>query len=278
MQLRRFRALAIVAALALAGQAAAGTYKVTRGDTLDRVARKHRTTVGELVDANGLKDPNFIREGQVLSLPAKPEPIAAVKPAPAAAKLSAKQVVVGGDGARQHTVKPGENLAKIAAKYGTTAAELAKANGLKNPNVIRIGATLAVPGQGEPWLCPVEGRIWYSDSWGHPRPGGRAHRGTDLFAHRGTPVLAAVGGILKYANGKVAGNAFYLTGDDGNVYYGAHLDKLEVGPGRVERGAHIGTVGSTGNAEGLTPHLHFEIHVGGKEPVNPVHTISKWCR
>lgn len=278
--MRRFRALAVVVSLALAGQAAAGTYKVTRGDTLDRVARRHGTTTAELASANGLKDPNFIREGQLLTLPdkkAKAAPTASPNPSPAARGLSARQVVVGGDGQRRHTVKAGENLARIAAKYGTTTAELAKANGLRNPNVIRIGITLTVPGQGEPWLCPVEGRVWYSDSWGHPRPGGRAHRGTDLFAHRGTPVVAPVGGILKYANGKVAGNAFYLTADDGHVYYGAHLDKLEAGRGRVERGGRIGTVGSTGNAEGLTPHLHFEIHVGGKEPVNPLHSISKWC-
>ncbi|HEX2040622.1 MAG TPA: M23 family metallopeptidase [Acidimicrobiales bacterium] len=277
MQLRRFRALAVVLGFALAGQAATSTYKVTRGDTLDRIARKHGTTTSDLASANKLKDPDLIREGQVLSLPAKPQPASSSKPA-SARGLSTKQVVVGGDGPRQHTVKQGENLARIAAKYGTTAAELAKANNLKNPSLIRIGATLAVPGAAEPWLCPVDGQVWFSDSWGHPRPGGRAHRGTDLFAHRGTPVLAPVGGRITHASGKVAGNAFYLHGDDGHRYYGAHLDKLEAGPGRVERGTRVGTVGSTGNAEGLTPHLHFEIHVGGTEPVNPVHTISKWCR
>jgi murein DD-endopeptidase MepM/ murein hydrolase activator NlpD len=279
LQLRPFRTVAVVIALALAGQAAAGTYKVVRGDTLDKIARKHGTSVGELADVNKLKDPDLIREGQLLDLPGKPQLAAATKPAATAKGMSTKQVVVGGDGQRQHTVKAGENLARIAAKYGTTAAELAKANNLKDPSLIRIGSKLTVPGKGEPWLCPVEGQVWFSDSWGQPRPGGRAHRGTDLFAFRGTPVVAPVGGRITHASGKVAGKAFYLQGDDGHRYYGAHLDELEAAAGsRVERGARIGTVGSTGNAEGLTPHLHLEIHVGGKEPVNPLHTVSKWCR
>jgi murein DD-endopeptidase MepM/ murein hydrolase activator NlpD len=274
--MHRFRALAVIALLAVAGQAAV-TYRVTRGDTLARIAKRNHTTVNDLASANGLKDPNRIREGQVLTIPARgggapttPVPIAAV---------SDKRIVVGGDGQRHHTVQRGETLARIAAKYGTTSAELAKANNIPNPNLVRIGAQLAVPGNGEPWLCPVEGQVWFSDSWGHPRPGGRRHRGTDLFAFRGTTVVAPVGGTIKHASGKVAGNAFYLHADDGNVYYGAHLDKLEVGAGaRVERGGRIGTVGSTGNAEGLTPHLHFEIHLHGREPINPVATAEKWCK
>jgi murein DD-endopeptidase MepM/ murein hydrolase activator NlpD len=278
----RFRALVVIVVLAVAGQAAAGTYRVARGDTLARIAKRNHTTVGDLAGANSLKDPNRIREGQVLTIPKPGAPPATAAPQPIAAvtdKLSDRKVVVGGDGQRTHTVAAGENLARIAAKYGTTVADLAKANSIANPNLVRIGARLAVPGGGEPWLCPVQGQVWFSDSWGAPRPGGRHHKGTDLFAFRGTPVVAPVGGTITLAPGKVAGNAFYLHADDGNVYYGAHLDKLEVGEGaRVERGGRIGAVGSTGNAEGLTPHLHFEIHLGGTEPVNPIATAEKWCK
>lgn len=275
-RLGRYRALAVIVALGVAGQAAAGTYRVTRGDTLARIAKRNHTTVGHLSAANSLEDPNRIREGQVLTIPKAGATPQAAAPVPIAA-VSDKRVVVGGDGQRHHAVQKGETLARIAARYGTTSTELAKANNLANPNLVRIGARLTVPGTGEPWLCPVEGRVWFSDSWGHPRPGGRRHRGTDLFAFRGTPVVAPVGGTVRHASGKVAGNAFYLHADDGNVYYGAHLDKLEA-HGRVERGGRIGTVGSTGNAEGLTPHLHLEIHLAGKEPVNPVATAEKWCR
>ncbi|HEX9969180.1 MAG TPA: peptidoglycan DD-metalloendopeptidase family protein, partial [Acidimicrobiales bacterium] len=87
-----------------------------------------------------------------------------------------------------------------------------------------------------------------------------------------------VSGALTHSQGSVAGKAFYLKGDDGNTYYGAHLHTLDGKPGRVERGTRIGTVGSTGNAEGTTPHLHFEIHLGRTEAVDPLPTITRWCK
>ena len=276
--MRRFRALAAIVLLTVAGQAAAGTYRVQRGDTLSRIARQHGTTVGDLAAANGLDNPDFIREGQVLSLAARKE--AATAPAKATLVahpgMSTKQVVVG-TGERHHTVAKGENLARIAKKYGLTTKAIAQANNLKNANAIRAGATLTIPGAKADWLCPVAARSWFSGSFGAPRPGGRAHKGTDMFAFRGTPVVAPVSGSLRHSRGSVAGNAFYLKGDDGNIYYGAHLDKLEAKPGRIDRGGRIGTVGSTGNAEGTTPHLHFEIHLGGTEAIDPLPTIARWC-
>lgn len=270
--MQRFRALILIVVLALAGQAAAGTYKVKRGDTLARIAKKHGTTVQALTAANGLANPNRIFENQVLNLGGS-APAAAGK-APA---MSSKQVVVG-SGERRHTVAKGEKLASIAKRYGTTSAAIAKANGLKSANRIRVGQVLTIPGAAADWLCPVQGsRVDFSDSWNAPRPGGRRHMGTDLFAFKGTPVVAPVGGRLVHRQGSVAGLAFYLYGDDGNVYYGSHLDAYQSKPGRIERGGRIGTVGNTGNARGSTPHLHLEIHLNGKEPVNPYPTAKRWC-
>lgn len=277
--MRRYRAFAAIALVAMLGQAAAGTYKVKRGDTLARISRAHGAGVADLVAANGLDNPDFILEGQVLTIPSKAAAKAGPAPKPAAAKgpaLSGKQVVVG-TGERRHVVAKGENLARIATKYGTTVAELVKANNIKKANVIRIGTTIVVPGTPQDWLCPIAGQRWFSGSWGEPRPGGRKHLGTDVFAHRGVPVVAPVAGTVRHSTGKVAGKAFYLKGDDGNVYYGAHLDTLEGAAGRVERGTRLGTVGSTGNAEGTTPHLHFEIHLAGTEPIDPLPTIQRWC-
>lgn len=267
--MRRFRALVLIAVLAMAGQAAAGTYKVKRGDTLARIAKKHGTSVAALAAANSLSNPNRIFENQVLTLGGS---------APTAAPaLSGKQVVVGA-GQRRHTVAKGEKLAGIAKRYGSTSAALAKANGLKSANRIRVGQVLTVPGAPADWLCPVQGsRVDFSDSWTAPRPGGRRHMGTDLFAFKGTPIVAPVSGRLTHRQGSVAGLAFYLYGDDGNVYYGAHLDGYQSKPGRIERGERIGTVGNTGNAKGSTPHLHLEIHLGGTEPVNPYPTAKRWC-
>lgn len=250
----------------------AGSYTVRKGDTLIGLARRLGVSVGTLVTANKLADPDRLRSGTVLTVPrpAEPEPAA-----PAVLPPLASPVVVVGGGSR-HRVAEGENLARIARRYGTTVAALAETNKLSNPNRVRAGADLEVP--GPKWICPVEAPRQFTDSWGAPRGGGRRHLGIDIFAARGTPVVASVGGLLTHSRGAAAGLAYYLKGDDGYTYYGAHLHTLEAGVGRVERGARIGTVGSTGNAKGTTPHLHFEIKPGGGAPVNPMPSLERWCR
>jgi murein DD-endopeptidase MepM/ murein hydrolase activator NlpD len=99
------------------------------------------------------------------------------------------------------------------------------------------------------------------NSWGAARSGGRAHKGVDIFAKEGTPVLAAAAGVLvnRDSNG-VGGLSLYQRGADGRiVYYYAHLSGTRAGlkvgdllaPGDV-----IGYVGRTGNVSGAA-HLHF---------------------
>src|SRR5204862_118765 len=83
--------------------------------------------------------------------------------------------------------------------------------------------------------------------WGAPRAQG-FHMGNDVVAARGTPVVAPVGGTLELKQGKIGGNAFYLRGDDGNTYYGAHLDSYVRDSGRIESGQQIGVVGDSGDA------------------------------
>lgn len=250
---------------------AAGSYRVQQGDTLARVAKRTGVAVDALAKANGITDPNRVRIGQVLTVPKVGEPAPAVAtPLP---PLPSPVVVVGGGG-REHRIARGQTLGAIARQYSTTVADLVSMNSLKNPNLVREGTVLKVPG-GE-WSCPVQGDHQFTDSWGQPRPHQRRHLGTDVFAARGTPVVANVAGTVTHRSGAVAGLAYYLTGDDGNTYYGAHLDTLGAS-GRVDRGAVLGTVGSTGNAKGTTPHLHFEIKPGGGDSVNPFPTLKAWC-
>ena len=97
-----------------------------------------------------------------------------------------------------------------------------------------------------------------------------------MFATRGTPVVAPVSGVVRHRTNRLGGLAFYLDGDDGNRYYGAHLDSFGV-EGRVEAGAVVGTVGNTGNARYTSPHLHFEIMPGGGASVNPTPTVREAC-
>lgn len=269
-------ALVGLVVLTMAGQAhvgppsRAGTYTLRNGDTLGRVAKRTGVSVDALAKANGIPDPHRVRAGKVLTIPKVGEPAPAVAaPLP---PLPSPVVVLGG--ARVHEVEAGQTLAAIAKTYDTTVAELVEANGLKNPNLIRQGADLQVPGGS--WLCPVQGPHQFSDGWGQPREGGRRHLGVDVFAARGTPVVASVAGTMEHASGARAGLAYYLRGDDGVTYYGAHLDSIAPA-GRVERGGIIGSVGSTGNAKGTTPHLHFEIKPGNGASVNPYPTLKQWC-
>lgn len=135
---------------------------------------------------------------------------------------------------------------------------------------------------GDGWLCPVAGPVSFTDTWGAPRSGGRTHKGVDMFAARGTPVVAPVSGSVEFRPVTLGGLAFHLWGDDGNYYYGAHLDSYGPVSGQVDAGTVVGYVGDTGNARGTSPHLHFEIHPGrtqGAPPAaeNPTPTVSIAC-
>jgi murein DD-endopeptidase MepM/ murein hydrolase activator NlpD len=127
------------------------------------------------------------------------------------------------------------------------------------------------------WMCPVQGPRSFTNDWGNPRSGGRRHQGTDILSPRGTPVVAVVGGSVRGHNSRLGGISFYLNGDDGNTYFGTHLDSLSGASGRVSQGTVLGYVGNTGNARGGPTHLHFEIHPGGGRPVNPYPTLRDYC-
>ena len=126
------------------------------------------------------------------------------------------------------------------------------------------------------WICPVQGPRSFSNDYGASRGGGSSHMGNDILAPKGTPVVANVGGVVTQRSGAISGLAYFLAGDDGNRYFGAHLDSFGAS-GRVAAGTRIGTVGDTGDASGGPPHLHFEIHPGGSGYTNPYSTLVKYC-
>jgi hypothetical protein len=135
---------------------------------------------------------------------------------------------------------------------------------------------------GEGWLCPVAGPVSFIDSWGAPRSGGRTHKGVDMFAARGTPVVAPVSGTVEHRSNTIGGLSFHLWGHDGTYYYGTHLSAYGPISGRVDAGTVVGYVGDTGNARGTSPHLHFEIHPDRERgepsaPVNPTPAVASAC-
>mgnify|MGYP001960906901 CR=1 FL=1 len=119
-QLGRILAIAVVAVLWLdpaLGQAA--THTVKRGETLGVIAKKYGLTASAIATHNGIANPNRVKVGQKLTIPAKTDTIT-------------------------YTIHKGDTLSTIAKKHKTTAAAIAKANGIKNPNTIQPGQKLKI--------------------------------------------------------------------------------------------------------------------------------------
>lgn len=129
-------------------------------------------------------------------------------------------------------------------------------------------------------VFPIDGEVWYSDDFGAPRAVGGGHTGNDVFARKGTPVVAVQAGAvneLRYRS--LGGNSFHLTNDQGDYFYYAHLLRYAAGIDNgsvVEAGQVLGYVGNTGNAITTPPHLHFEIHPGGGDPIDPYPYLELW--
>jgi murein DD-endopeptidase MepM/ murein hydrolase activator NlpD len=109
--------------------------------------------------------------------------------------------------------------------------------------------------------------------FGDDRDGGRrVHHGVDIFAPRGTPVVASADGRVTRANVTNLGGKVVWLRDarkGRNLYY-AHLDSQAVRPGMdVRVGDTLGFVGNTGNAITTPPHLHYGIYYRGEGPVDP---------
>ena len=128
--------------------------------------------------------------------------------------------------------------------------------------------------------CPVTGAVTFTSSFGAPRSGGRTHKGNDLFAPLGTPLVAIENGVIFQLNDVpvgLGGIDIWLRGDSGASYYYAHDSSNVVVLGqRVAVGQVVAYLGDTGNARG-SPQLHFEVHPGGGPAVDPHPTLSRVC-
>ena len=140
---------------------------------------------------------------------------------------------------------------------------------------------LFAPLNGESLLMPVVGVTQHElyNSWGDPRDGGRRkHKGIDIFAAKGTPVVAVADGIISYIGDQPkGGQCLWLTTEAGTSFYYAHLDRWA--PGlyegmEVRSGELLGYVGNTGNAKTTPPHLHFAVN-DNDEMVNPYPILTR---
>lgn len=117
------------------------------------------------------------------------------------------------------------------------------------------------------------------NSWGQARDGGRRrHKGIDIFAPKGTAVVAVADGIISYIGEQPKGGlCLWLTTENGTSFYYAHLDRWAAGlfeGMEVRSGDLLGYVGNTGNAKTTPPHLHFGVN-DNDEMVNPYPILTK---
>jgi murein DD-endopeptidase MepM/ murein hydrolase activator NlpD len=273
------RTLSAVVALSLLGGASLTLHTVRPGETLSGIGNRYGVSVAALTVANHLRDPNQIAAGTNIVIPAG---AAAVIQARAVTAIAPPTVQVA---ASFIDVSRGDTLRTLARRSGVSPTALAAANGLVG-GAVYAGARYQIPPPGaptsawvarQPWRCPVATRPKFMNDWGFRREAGMIHRGNDLFAPRGTAVIAPVAGRVTRDPNNLGGNAVRLYGDDGVVYYGAHLLRYGTS-GRVTAGTTIGYVGNTGDAAGGPTHLHFEVHPAGGPAVNPYPTLIRACR
>lgn len=132
--------------------------------------------------------------------------------------------------------------------------------------VLRLEAQLAFPVDGHDERA-------IGSAFGADRDGGRrSHHGVDIFAPRGTPVVASAAGVVSRVQvTNLGGKVVWLRDPARNAsHYFAHLDSQAVRPGdEVAPGDTVGFVGNTGNARSTPPHLHFGLYRRGEGPVDP---------
>src|SRR5688572_26212436 len=120
-----------------------------------------------------------------------------------------------------------------------------------------------------------------ADTWHASRGSDRLHEGQDIFAPQGTPVLSATEGyIVNIGKNNLGGQTVSVVGAGGRTYYYAHLDSYapHIAEGDyVTTQTLLGYVGTTGNAAGTPPHLHFGVY-GTGGAINPLPLLADRIR
>ena len=161
----------------------------------------------------------------------------------------------------------------VAAEQAVAAAQLEHEFASRELAVFLNGGSFVIHG----FVFPVAANYSYSDSFGAPRMVGTPfehwHEGTDILAPTGTELVASERGVItSMGTGILGGITVWLKGESGTSYYYAHLTGYAPGIHTglvVDAGTVLGYVGTTGNAAGGPPHVHFEIHPGGGPAINP---------
>lgn len=260
-----------------------GIYHAKKGDNMATIAKKNNLDLFTILSVNGLKTANNIHIGQRLKIP------------------NQRGIF--------HEVKKGQTLEDIALMYNVNLRKIIRVNQILDPSEIKPGIELFIPDARTTvafqrelleksgiitkkevgneykirssrsrslFSLPCKG-VNLTSGFGYRRDpfnGGREfHAGVDLAPGYGSPVYAAMDGIVTYAGWMGGyGKLVVITSKNGYSTRYGHLSRISVRNGSyVKQGQRIGNVGNTGRSTG--PHLHFEIRKNDK-PINPLRYLK----
>ncbi|MDX9899099.1 MAG: M23 family metallopeptidase [Spirochaetia bacterium] len=230
-------------------------YRVVKGDTISEIATRFDVTSDSIITFNGITNARTLSIGKYLKIP------------------TLNGIL--------YTAKKGDTVQALAASYSISEDRIKELNGIGDAPMDE-GRSLFLPDarlsswtlreiSGDLFSWPIRGWItsWYG--WRNdPFSGDRSfHTGIDIGANRGSPVRAAMEGVVAATGySAVSGNYVVVRHHSGYSTMYAHLDRIDVKAGRsVTQATTLGAVGSTGYSTG--PHLHFTVSKNGRT-VNPM--------
>jgi LysM repeat protein len=219
--------------------------QIRPGDTLSGIAARYKTTVAALLKANPqITNPNLIYAGRSLNLPGSSD---SFQPSPT-------------PGAGRYTVRPGDTLSAIGARFGVSYQAIAQANGIANPNLIYAGQQLTIPGHSAaPTPIQSSPPSTGSVSGIENRPGvrGSAQQTIDFFMSKGLSREQAAG---------IAGNLLYESGfnpsavGDGGTSFG--IAQWHAGRGAAMKQWTVANGYSSTSFKGQLEYLWHELNTG----------------
>ncbi len=266
------------------------TYRVKRGDSLSKIAKKFNTTVKELKRLNHLKG-NRIYVGQRLLVPKPPSRLKApssarLKTSSSKSKSSPLFVPSGLTKVpvyKYYRVRKGDSVLKIAKKFRVSPRVIIRENHLRRPYLLRVGQRLKILvgykdvlklNRPISFRFPLDGRV-------DPTIREDGYPGIFILGRVGAPVKAAETGIVKFAGRKpnmlkAYGNFIIIQHPQGYQTIYANLDKIFVKENQVvKRGQIIGTAGVSGiwGRSGLYFNI-TKVYNGKTYNINPLEVLK----
>jgi murein DD-endopeptidase MepM/ murein hydrolase activator NlpD len=278
-------------------QPSAVVHTVEKGENLTEIADKYRVSLDSIAQTNRIPNPNVIDVNEDLVIP--PATLSAAASSAVAAMLA--QGIDSGE-RLSHSQNPPVIIAQVLPNSKADSVALLPRTDSSNnlgslkyapsqPQIARRSIFPQIPPLDLPALTAseqflpsmlrngVQKFIWPSNGMftsGYGWRWGRMHRGIDIAAPVGTPVVAAASGIVISAawNDGGFGNLVEIRHPDGTVTRYAHNNTISTRAGAVvNQGEMIAQMGTTGRSTG--PHCHFEIRPSGQGSIDPMFFLSR---